>query len=167
MTSFHITDIKYFMNCFLNTQVFDDFLLEEATIVTYNTFLIDGHRIDSFYSKEELEDPAITVHPFSLWKDIKSVCFNLIKGKKTPVLFKFTLHANPEMALKILNDGNCQDASISLKALVINIKFENGSLNCITATSFQSFLLDKTPDILWDKAFAGFLKTNEISFEEL
>ena len=49
MISIEITGIKDFMNKLLGSEAFDSFYLEEATIVTFNTFVIDGHTVNSFY----------------------------------------------------------------------------------------------------------------------
>jgi hypothetical protein len=71
-------DIKKFMNCLLVGDTFDKFLLEEASITTFNTFTIDGHVQSDFYSEEELASLADST--LSSWANIKPICFNLIKG---------------------------------------------------------------------------------------
>ena len=47
-------NIKSFMNSLLVGDTFDKFLLEEASITTFNTFTIDGHIQKDFYSEDEL-----------------------------------------------------------------------------------------------------------------
>lgn len=49
MIALEIKNIKEFMNHLLNSEAFDSFFMEEASITTYNTFLIDGHIVDAFY----------------------------------------------------------------------------------------------------------------------
>lgn len=56
MIAIQITDLKYFMNTLLLKEAFDSFLLEEATIKTAQTYIIDGHINQDFYTKEELEN---------------------------------------------------------------------------------------------------------------
>ena len=70
-------DIKKFMNCLLVGDTFDKFLLEEASITTFNTFTIDGHVQSDFYSEEELA--TLPDNTLSTWATIKPICFNLIK----------------------------------------------------------------------------------------
>ena len=53
MHAFQIKDIKGFMAALLTTDIFDSFLLEEAIITTYNTFVIDGHLVKDFFQSEE------------------------------------------------------------------------------------------------------------------
>lgn len=43
MKAYQIKDIKNFMGRLLGSDSFDSFLLAEASITTYNTFIIDGH----------------------------------------------------------------------------------------------------------------------------
>ena len=53
------------MGKLLTGEDFDSFLLEEASIRTYNTFIIDGHQNRDFYSTEEWEDKQIRPYDFS------------------------------------------------------------------------------------------------------
>ncbi|MDE6186474.1 MAG: hypothetical protein K2G39_13760, partial [Lachnospiraceae bacterium] len=103
---------------------------------------------------------------FSEWKNMRSLCFDLIKGKRTPVGFKLVLHLKPEIIQQILTQGNAGVSSSDMKAFVLNIKYDGSMLTCITATAFYTFLPDKTPDKLWDDFVTYFLSEKEISFEE-
>src|SRR5574344_687938 len=89
MQSINISDVKTFMKRLLINNSFDDFLLEDASITTFNTFNIDGHLQKAYYSKEEYE--ALNLRSLSYWHEIKPICFELIKGKKTPLGFTFIL----------------------------------------------------------------------------
>ena len=59
MKAYRISDLKNFMNKLLLSDHFDYFLLEEGTIVTANTYRIDGHVQKDFYTKEEQEDKTL------------------------------------------------------------------------------------------------------------
>ena len=50
MISYKIKNVKHFMGKFLTTESFDSFLVEEASVSTYNTFLIDGRQNKAFYT---------------------------------------------------------------------------------------------------------------------
>ena len=54
--------------------------------------------------------------------------------------------------------------SSALRALVVNIRFENGAVNIMTGTSYDSFVLDKSEEAIWDKAFTKFLASKGIEF---
>ena len=167
MIAWKITNVKQFMGKLLASDTFDLFLLEEASITTYNTFSIDGHQNKDFYTAEEWEDKEIRPYDFSLWKTIRPICFDLIKGTHTPTSFRFVLHLLPEHVASILQKGNTAVTADQVKAFVLNIKYDGSTLTLVTGTAFHSFLMDKTPDQLWDVAIRQFLSKKEISYEEL
>ena len=102
MIALQIQDIKNFMSKLLLSQTFDNFLLVEGTITTYNTFRIDGRVHKDFFTEEEIEERGLSDREFSLWKEVKPFCLELIKGKKTPLGFKFTFQLSKENTAKLL-----------------------------------------------------------------
>ncbi len=167
MIALKITNVKQFMAKFLGSEDFDSFLLEEASISTYNTFMIDGHQHRDFYSSEEWEDKELRPYEFSTWKKLRPICFDLIKGKHTPTAFRFVLHLIPDHVASILQGGDTAVTAQQVKAFVLNIKYDGTTLMLVTGTSFHTFLMDKTPDTLWDSAVKNFLAKREISYELL
>lgn len=167
MIALKITNVKQFMAKFLGSEDFDFFLLEEASISTYNTFMIDGRQNRDFYSSEEWEDKELRPYEFSTWKKLRPICFDLIKGKHTPSAFRFVLHLIPDHVASILQGGDTAVTPQQVKAFVLNIKYDGTTLMLVTGTSFHTFLMDKTPDTLWDNAVRQFLAKREISYEQL
>ena len=159
MKAYQIKDIKNFMNIFLNSETFDHFYLEKATIVMGISYFLDGRIIEDFYQVEELELLGNQKPLFTRWRDTRTNCIQLIKGKKTPVAFQFTLLADPE------NFSNLSDPMI--QAYVVNIKFEQGVLKCVTAVSYSGFTLDKTAEQEWDLTVYKFLSSCQFQVEEL
>lgn len=143
MNSIAIGDVKIFMSDLLVGNEFDDFLVTEVSITTYNTFNIDGHINKSFFTDEEYS--SLMEKELSTWKDLKSTCFELIKGKRTPVKFKMVFMKRP-----VENE--------SVDGLFLNIKYESGELTCITGTSIKTFSLDKTMENSWDSEVENKLK---------
>lgn len=168
MIAFGIKVTKNIMNSLLRSEQFDFFLVEEAVITTFNTFHIDGHLVKDFYSGEELEElensQKSTV--FSCWGDIRPVCFQLIKGKKTPVSFKVVLHAAPQLIEKIAANPECGVAANLIRSLVLNIRYDNGKVTCITGSAFTTFVMDKSVDRLWDAYVRQLLSELNLDFEE-
>ena len=123
MIALKITNVKQFMAKFLGSEDFDSFLLEEASISTYNTFMIDGHQNRDFYSSEEWEDKELRPYEFSTWKKLRPICFDLIKGKHTPTAFRFVLHLIPDHVASILQGGDTAVTAQQVKAFVLNIKY--------------------------------------------
>lgn len=167
MIALKITNIKQFMAKLLGSEDFDSFLLEEASISTYNTFMIDGHQNKDFYSTEEWEDKELRPYELSTWKKLRPICFDLIKGKHTPTAFRFVLHLIPDHVAAILEKGDTAVTPQEVRAFVLNIKYDGATLILVTGTSFHTFLMDKTPDTLWDNAVKKFLAKREISYEQL
>lgn len=167
MKACRLKDVKKFMGRLLGTDTFAPFLLAEAVITTYNTFVIDGHMVKEFFTGDIHDDGVLPPYEFSQWTDMRSLCFDLIKGKRTPVNFKLTLHLKPELVSEILASGDTLVTLSDLKAFVLNIKYDGSALTCTTATAFYTFFPDKTPDRLWDEYVLQFLTEKEIDFEEV
>ena len=138
------------MSALLGSEVFDDFLLSEATIKTYNTFHIDGKIVPEFYDDYEFGDE------FSRWKDMRQICFDLIKGKTLPVSFLFVMQLDGKLVKELLT-GNFAYPDY-VKGFNLNIRYQNGVITLITATVLNTFTPDKTPDEIWDSYMSDFLK---------
>lgn len=164
MTALQIKNTKNFMNALLISEQFDTFLVEEATITTFNTFHIDGHIVKDFFTSEELESDAPS--DFSLWKDIRPVCFQIIKGKKTPISFSVVLHANDQIIEKIAATPECEVAASLIRSLVFNIRYSSGKVTCVTGSAFTTFVMDKSVDRLWDTYVRQLLAKLGLDFEE-
>lgn len=155
------------MNALLVSEQFNSFLVEEASLTTFNTFHIDGHIVKEFYSSEEIEAMEHGLPDFSLWKDIRPTCFQLIKGKKTPVSFRVVLHASPSLVTSVVNHSDCEVSADLIRSLVLNIRYDNGHVTCVTGTSFTTFLMDKTTDAVWDSHIRRFFSEMQLDFEEV
>lgn len=159
-------DIKKFMNCLLVGDTFDKFLLEEASITTFNTFTIDGHIQNDFYSEEELA--TLPDSNLSTWATIKPICFNLIKGNKLPLRFKIILKASASYTEKLLAENPCGLTVKDIGGLYINIRYDSkhgisgeevstATLDCISMASLNIFSMDKTLEKAWDEVCEKFL----------
>ena len=167
MLALEITSMKQFMNHLLAADTFDIFLLEEAVISTANTFTIDGHINREFYGEYEQEIPADAAgrsYEFRPWKELRSMVFDLIKGKHTPVFFRFVLHLAPEKAAALLESRGCEVAPDQVRALVLNIRYDGSKAILTTGTAYHTFLLSKEPDMIWDKALLQYLDQKAIPY---
>ncbi len=173
MLALEISSMKYFMNHLLAADTFDIFLLEEATISTANTFTIDGHINRDFFSGESTDgaglpsDASGNPYEFRPWSEVKSLCFNLIKGKRTPLFFRFVLHLKPEKAEALLKQQGSEVDPSQVKALVLNIRYDGTKAVLTTATAFHTFVLSREPDAIWDTALKKYLASKGIACEEL
>ena len=165
MVAIEISSMKNFMSKLLTSDAFDGFLLEEAVISTVNTFTIDGHINEDFFAGREDESPyPASYEGFRPWSELRGFCFDLIKGKRPPLFFRFVLHLMPEKAQALLARENCEIDPSQLKALVLTIRYDGTRAVLTTGTSFHTFLLSKEPDRIWDKAMLKYLDGKEIAY---
>jgi uncharacterized protein (DUF3820 family) len=166
MISLEIKSLKILMNQLLTGTAFDIFLLEKADITTSVTYSIDGHINREFYPEEERTTEALP-YDFKPWSDIKELCFDLIKGKNTPLNFKFVLHLKPEYAENATKKELPAADLSQLKALILIIKYDGTKAFITTGTSYHSFVLDRDIEKAWDKTISKYLSDRDISYEEL
>lgn len=165
MVALQIQDIKNFMSKLLLSQTFDNFQIVEGSITTFNTFHIEGRIHKSFFTTEEMIEQELENREFSLWKEVKPFCLELIKGKKTPLSFKFTFQLSKENTSKLLiSSGITSIQPENISGLLLNIRFDSGALCVITAANLNMFTLDKSLEHAWDDMVKRFLKQQEISF---
>lgn len=167
MISFQIQDIKDFMNKLLLSQTFDAFLVVQGSVVTYNTFHIDGHLHPDFYTKEEQEELRLSERRFSRWQDLRPFCFDLIKGKRTPLAFQFTFQLSPSNTEKLLSQTGTVFSPDDVNGLHLNIRYEETRLVCTTAVSLNLFTLDKSLEHAWDQMVQKFFLKQNIGFSLL
>ena len=165
MTTFEITSLKALMHQLLTGDTFDGFLLEEAVVRTALTYTVDGRIHPEFYPPEERGEDCIP-YEFQPWRDVKGLFFDLIKGKHTPLAFKFVLLCKPEAALSLLSDRGCgaEDAS-RIRWLVLTIQFDGSRARITTGTSHTTFAMNREPEAAWDGFLASYLTEKGISFE--
>lgn len=172
MTALQIASMKKFMAQLLTSDAFDDFLLEEATIKTGCTYEIDGHINKEFYNdgtstvsgQENADIPAYDCCP---WSEQKTLAFNLIKGRRTPLFFRFVLQYKPEKVAALLSAANCDVDPAQVKSLILNIRYDGSKAVITTGSSFTTFLLTREPDAIWDKAVCKLLESRDIEYEQL
>ena len=168
MLACKIKDIKSFTSKLLIKEDFDKFAVSEAVIMTYNSFIVDGHLRKEHFTDEEWE--AMSGERFSLWETIKPFCFQAIKGKKTPESFKIVLllsETEKNVFFDKLDEKLANITAANINGLFLNIKYENGELYITTGTSLSIFVIDKTLDNAWAAYVKRFLSEHEIDFEEV
>lgn len=157
MISDQINNLKVFMNKLLTTETFDEFLVTDITLSTFNTFHIDGLINKDFYSPEEYETLGSPL--FASWKILRPICFNLIKGNHTPLKFKFIFCLNHHLTEQMIKDSDAVLLPSDVNKLFLNIKFENNILTYTTGTSLNIFTLDKTLEKYFDQYISTFIST--------
>jgi hypothetical protein len=170
MRSFKIKNTGLFMTGLLSDKekAFDQFLLNEAVIVTGNTYTIDGHINRDFYTDDELEimrtdaldDGRIFSEEMIRWEAVKHFCFECIRGRKQPLSLKLSLCLAPENIDRFLAGGNYSIKREEISSLNVNIKYNGSTLTCTTAVSLKIFTMDKSLEHAFDDMFCRFLDTH-------
>lgn len=149
MELIEIKDIRRFMSNLLVKNVYDKLLVSEITLTTGNTYTMNGQINAAFYTEDELS--LLPSTKYATWEVFKPTCFSLIKGSKTPDFFKIIFLLPQDMVADLLEKNDLEFNINDIKALFINIKYQEGKLTCITGTSLSFFTLDKSLENAFDK----------------
>lgn len=164
MIALSITDIKQFMHQLLLTDAFDHFRVPEACITTFSTFRIDGRLQKDYYTKEELEEVNADSELSASWSQLRPLCFQLIRGKKTPLNLKIVFRLPSNHLERLLSQKDLGYTQADVDGLFLNIRYDGASLSCITGTAMRLFTLDKSLEQEWDKTVQKFFSDLNISF---
>lgn len=166
MLAIRIESSKIFMSQLLAGNLFDPFLLVEGMLVTSISYTFDGHINMDFYPLDE-RDAEHHPYEYQPWTDTQAAVYSLVKGSNTPLLMRFMLQIKPEKAITSLNKELPDFDFSQVKALLINIKYEAGTVTITTGTSYKTFVMGHEADQLWDKLFCKYLSGKGIEYEIL
>ncbi|MCI9358283.1 MAG: hypothetical protein HFH59_12260 [Lachnospiraceae bacterium] len=166
MIALKITNLKKFMSQLLIGECFDSFWLSEASITTGNTYIIEGTLHPEFFSEEAQEVLERCHRTHSLWKEMKPFCYSIIRGKQTPLQFKFVFRLSYEKVRHAVDKSGISLEPDHINGLFLNIQYSAGQLSCTTGTSMSAFSLDKSLDQMWDRMVLHFFQENDIDYEE-
>ena len=162
MVALQIADIRSFMKKLLLTDSFDRFLFLEGSITTFNTFHIDGTLQKSYYTREEQD--LLGERSLSLWEELRPFCLNLIKGRKTPLSFRFTFQLSASNVEKLLAQTGITIPVDQVRGLLINLHYDGRSLRCTTGISLSVFTMDKKLDHAWDDMVQKYFRQQGIPY---
>jgi len=163
MVALKLTDTKHFMAHLLLKDTFDQFMFIEGEIVTFATFTFDGYTKKDFFTLEE--DSDVKLEEFARWKQLKELCFSIIKGKRTPLSFKLVFRLSEENVAKLIERNQLDFQPSNVQGLYLNLRFENGTLQCVTGSSLKTFSLDKSLEHAWDSMVLRFFDQKEIAYD--
>ena len=161
MISLKIAEMNRFMGKLLKGEAFDLYLLKEGFLRTNMEYRFGGRVCLEYFDTEEREH---LTEEYVFWSEIKPFVFELIKGKKTPLAFSFTLLLAQEAVAEFLERYGVSVGE-DKPSLYLQIRFEHGVGRVITGTARNTFTLDKSLDEAWDVEAARLLKGMEIATE--
>ncbi len=167
MLALQISSTKQFMNHLLTGDTFSSFLLENATVTTFNTFTIDGRVHPEFFTDSDTRTDAQKNNVFSEYLSLRDHLYSVVKGSRTPLSMKITLLLNPQAMEKLLQNNGCENLRSMISGFALNIKYDGSKITLTTAISYEGFTMDKSAEPVWDTALKKFLSAKEIAYEEI
>lgn len=167
MIALALTDTKTITSHLFLKDTFDRFCLIEGEIITFNTFRIDGRIHRDFFdtSGSDAENGAESPGEYSFWSSLRSHCFNLIRGKRTPLGFRFVFSLSPENIARITDQTLPGLQAGDVQGLYLNFHFDGAALTCVTGTSFRIFTMNRSLEHVWDEMVQKFFRQHQIPFE--
>ena len=162
MISLKIVEMNRFMGKLLKGENFDGFLLKEGFLRTNIEYRFQGQLFVDYFDTEEQEKLE---EKYVYWGELRPTVFELIKGKRTPLAFSFTLllTKNDTTALLARRQVNVGEDSPSM---FLQIRFDHGVGHMVTGTARNTFSLDKSLDEAWDAEVRQLMKAMELAVEE-
>lgn len=134
-----VENIKEFMARMVTGEMFDKFHVAECEVTTFVNIRIDGRCYDAWFDTDERPEEKGTQ---ILWKQLRPLVFELIRGKKTPEVFKVDF-------CHYLGNGDVGS---------LRVQYEKGELFLFTGYMQREFSLDKGGQQSWDDNCRNFLK---------
>ena len=164
MNCLKIKSVKDFMQKFLMSAAFADFLLVEAKVDTHVSYSVDGRIRRDFYTKEELE--AQEVREFADWESVRPQIVQAVKGKRTPIFMKLVLAYDPGKAEKLMEkEEQAAGGGGFIRYLLCTVKYEGGVLTLTGGVSYQGFTIDKGPEKCWDQELCRLADVMGLEYE--
>ena len=162
MLSLKILEMNRFMGKLLKGESFDGFLLKEGFLRTNIEYRFQGQLYAEYFDtsgQEQLEEKYV------YWGELRPTVFELIKGKRTPLAFSFTLLMTKNDTAQLLARRQVNVGEDS-PSLFLQIRFDHGVGHIVTGTARNMFTLDKSLDEAWDAEVKQLMKAMELSVEE-
>ena len=162
MIGLSIQDIKNFMAGMLTGNMFDKFYLCDGEIQTFTEFHLGGYLNRPYFDSEEWEN--LEGRKLCLWSEIKPFAFQLIRGHRLPVRFKFVFQLSRENTVWLLEKHRLPVREEDIGGLFMNITYEHQKLVCTSGVSYKTFIMDKTLEQCWDEAVCQYFKQYHIAY---
>ena len=167
MIALNLPEVKDLMGKLLLQDTFDSFSFIEGSITTFSTFTINGYLKKDFYNSDEKELQSLENRTHVTWGEIRDYCYHIIKGKNSPLNFRFVLAFSAQNTITLLQRELPHMSIDQIQGLYLNFQFDKGKLECITGTSMKTFSMDKSLEHTWDDIAMKYFKQKQIFFEKL
>jgi len=162
LISLKILEMNRFMGKLLKGENFDGFLLKEGFLRTNMEYRFQGQLFAEYFDTSEQEKLD---ERYVYWGELRPTLFELIKGKRTPLAFSFTLLLSKNDTIQLLSRRQVNVGEDS-PSLFLQIRFDHGLGHIVTGTARNTFTLDKSMEEAWDLEVKQILKAMELAVEE-
>lgn len=162
MISLKLLEMNRFMGKLLKGENFDGFLLKEGFLRTNIEYRFQGKLFMEYFDTAEQENLK---EKYIFWGELRPTVFELIKGKRTPLAFSFTLLLTQNDTTQLLARRQVPVGEDS-PSLFLQIRFEHGTGHIVTGTARNTFTLDKSLEEAWDAEVRQLMKAMELTVEE-
>ena len=168
MIALHITDSKKMMQSLLHASSFDNFSMQEVSVIKDISFFLEGRRNPDYFTAEDFDHhPELHRQRFALWGEYREQIAAFMQGDKAHLSFKFVLQAPESYMQKLLTNPDFTADPSLVQSLNLTFRYESGILTCLTGTAFTTFVPDKSLDGLWDRAIRKSLENMQIGYEDM
>ncbi len=167
MVAFQIEEVGTLLNQMLKGDLFDHFLLREASVSQGYTATIDGTLRPEFYSEEERTSLGLTGLSCLPFERVRPVCLALLKGNKKPESFRFVFLLSPGNQENTIAGSGTSFRTEDITGMFLNLNYKNNTLLCTTGISYRTFSLDKSLEAEWDRLVPLFFRQHGIAVTEV
>jgi len=155
MKSTEIEEVGKCMRMLLMTEAFDAFGVSEVTIIHGISYVIDGHLKKQSQGEGESYDSGAKGNAdapsVASYGKVRSLCYEMMKGKELPEYFKFTLLCPKEMLSRLMEESGSVLEETDVASLSLTFTYKDGRLSVMSGTAFRIFTTDRTLENAWDE----------------
>lgn len=163
MIAIQINEIGPLTAALLKGDMFDHFLLKEATIRQACDFQIDGTLSDTYYSEDEKEALHLSGLSYIPYARVRPLCLELLKGRRKPESFRFVFLLSPQNQANTIERAGTSFTPEDISGMFLNLNYKNGELTCTTGISYRIFSMDKSLENEWDRLVLIFFRKHGIA----
>ena len=157
MQAFEVIDVKEFTKGLFMSDTFNNMSVVEAEFITFVKYSING-KINKSYFDDTPEDD------YCLWGSIRQICFEIIKGKRTPTAFKLVLKFPEKFTKEWIGENTTKGVEADM---YLNIRYMDKKLHLISSFSPKIFSVEKNLSDLFDKFVADMFRKLNIVLSEI
>lgn len=149
------------MKRLLSEDVFDAFLLAEASVKGKVELSLNGRLDDSFFPEEKLKE-LLEKGQFIPYGMVRKILFDSMMGEYLPSSFSIILCCPSDLMRKVAGDN-----PEPVTGMYLNFRYRAERLTLTTGVSMNTFSIDKSAETLFDNFVPKLMESVKIGIEEV